>query len=97
MPSELDPGMFSFSRNRRSSQVTERSRRSAAEGTLRFSDDFADPEKLLEAADRMLLEGIVSKRADQPYRSGKNPGWVKVKTKAWHAANGDRSRLFQKR
>jgi bifunctional non-homologous end joining protein LigD len=29
---------------------------------------------------RMGLEGIVSKRRDRPYRSGRSPDWVKVKT-----------------
>jgi bifunctional non-homologous end joining protein LigD len=47
---------------------------------LRFSDDFPDPDKLLAAASRMGLEGIVSKRREQPYRSGPNSGWIKVKT-----------------
>ena len=49
---------------------------------------------------RQVSEGvswrIVSKRADQPYRSGKNPGWVKVKTVAWREANEDRWELFQR-
>ena len=31
----------------------------------------SDPEKLLAATERMGLEGIVSKRPDQHYRSGK--------------------------
>ena len=57
---------------------------------LRFSDGFADPTKLLEATARMGLEGIVSKLRDQPYRSGKNPGWIKVKCRAWREANRDR-------
>jgi ATP-dependent DNA ligase len=35
------------------------------------------------------LEGIVSKRADAPYRSGKS-GWIKFKTKAWREVNQDR-------
>ena len=61
---------------------------------LRFSGDLHDPIKLLDAADRMGLEGIVSKRRDQHYRSGKNPGWVKVKTTAWRAANRDRWEMF---
>lgn len=64
---------------------------------LRFSDDFLDPEKLLAAAERMGLEGIVSKRRDQHYRSGKNPGWVKVKTAAWRAANREPYKLFKKK
>ena len=63
---------------------------------LRLSDDFLDPEKLLAAAERMGLEGIVSKRRDHFYRSGKNPGWVKVKTATWRAANRDRYKLFEK-
>ena len=59
-----------------------------------LSDDFPDPVQLLEVADRMRLEGIVSKKLDQPYRSGKNPGWVKVKTHSWREANIDRGEMF---
>ena len=40
---------------------------------LRYSEEFPDPVKLLRAAERAGLEGIVSKLKDQPYRSGKNP------------------------
>ena len=43
----------------------------AGNGLLRFSDDFPDPQELLAAADRMGLEGIVSKRRDEFYRSSK--------------------------
>jgi ATP-dependent DNA ligase len=52
-------------------------------GTLeaRPSDDFLDPEKLLAAAERMGLEGIVSKRRDSRYRSGRSDQWRK--TKSW--------------
>jgi hypothetical protein len=32
----------------------------------------------------------VSKLAYQPSRSGKNPGWIKVKCRAWREANKDR-------
>jgi bifunctional non-homologous end joining protein LigD len=63
---------------------------------LPFSDDFEDPLPVLKAADRMNPEGIVSKRRDQPYRSGRNRGWVKVKTSAWRAANRERYKLFEK-
>jgi ATP-dependent DNA ligase len=45
----------------------------------------------------MGLEGIVSKKIEQPYKSGRNLGWVKVKTAAWQAANKDRGELFEKR
>jgi bifunctional non-homologous end joining protein LigD len=34
---------------------------------------------MLQHACRMGLEGIVSKRADAPYRSGRGPSWVKSK------------------
>ena len=64
---------------------------------LRLSETFADPVNLLQACEDMGLEGIVSKKADQPYKSGKNVGWVKVKTAAWRAANADRYELFEKR
>ncbi len=64
---------------------------------LRLSDSFDDPEKLLEAAVKLGLEGIVSKRRDQAYRSGPNSGWVKVKTAAWHEANRDRWEMFDRR
>ena len=63
---------------------------------LRLSETFGDPTKLLQACEDMGLEGIVSKKADQPYKSGKNVGWIKVKTTAWRAANADRYELFEK-
>lgn len=66
----------------------------ADEHMLRFSDDFDDPIKLLRVAEQWKLEGIVSKKLDQPYKSGKNIGWVKVKKQAWREANRDRWGLF---
>ncbi len=68
----------------------------ADDDTLRYSDDFEDGEKLLAVAEKMGLEGIVSKKADQPYVSGKNSGWIKAKTSVWRAANKDRFELFDK-
>ena len=64
-------------------------------GLIRFSEAFDDAEKLLAAALELGLEGIVSKKRDQPYRSGKNLGWVKVKTAAWRGANRDRWEMFR--
>jgi bifunctional non-homologous end joining protein LigD len=40
-------------------------------GWLHYSESFDDGLELLNAADRMRLEGIVSRRRDAPYRSGK--------------------------
>jgi hypothetical protein len=63
---------------------------------LRLSEVFDDPQALLAACEKRGLEGIVLKLRDERYRSGKNPGWVKVNTAAWRAANRDRWELFQK-
>ncbi|RWC67621.1 MAG: DNA ligase D [Mesorhizobium sp.] len=55
----------------------------AANAAVRFSDHFAEPGKImLEHACRMGLEGVVSKRADAPYRGGRGPAWVKSKCTA---------------
>ena len=45
---------------------------------------------VLEHVCKLGLEGIVSKRADAPYRSGKRPEWIKTKCPAWREANRDR-------
>jgi len=63
---------------------------------LLLSETFADAEKLLAECERLGIEGIVSKRKDAPYRSGKCD-WVKVKTKAWREVNKNRGELFNQR
>jgi bifunctional non-homologous end joining protein LigD len=63
-------------------------------GFLHLSETFSDAEKLLAECERQGLEGIVSKRADGLYRSGKCD-WIKVKTSAWREANKDRGDLFR--
>nr|WP_049801670.1 non-homologous end-joining DNA ligase [Bradyrhizobium sp. CCBAU 15615] len=46
-----------------------------------YSDHLeGDGHELFEAAARLNYEGIVSKRADAPYRSDRNEGWLKIKT-----------------
>jgi ATP-dependent DNA ligase len=47
------------------------------------------------AAALMGLEGIVSKKAASPYRSGDRCGWIKVKRPSWREANKQRWRLFE--
>ncbi|CDX60855.1 DNA ligase D [Mesorhizobium plurifarium] len=50
------------------------------DSALRFSDHFHEPGKvMLQHVCRMGLEGVVSKRADAPYRSGRGLGWIKSK------------------
>ena len=64
---------------------------------LRLVTTFDDGVKLLETAERMQLEGIVSKRRNSAYRSGECRNWRKIKTKTWRAANRERWRLFERK
>jgi len=49
-------------------------------GPLRYSEHFAEPGKtMLSHVCRMGLEGVLSKRADAPYRSGRGYDWIKSK------------------
>lgn len=51
-----------------------------ASGVLRFSDHIpGDGAALFAKACDLGLEGIVSKRIDKPYRSGRQNDWIKVK------------------
>jgi bifunctional non-homologous end joining protein LigD len=63
---------------------------------LRLSDGFDDGVELLAGAERMGLEGIVSKKASSLYRSGTKCGWVKVKCPSWREANKERWRRFDR-
>jgi bifunctional non-homologous end joining protein LigD len=46
----------------------------------RLSENFDDePSRILAAARGMKLEGIVGKRSDAPYRSGRTTDWLKIK------------------
>lgn len=52
----------------------------AEPGRIRYSDHVIAQSKLVyERACELEVEGIVSKRADAPYRSGRGRDWVKVK------------------
>jgi bifunctional non-homologous end joining protein LigD len=49
--------------------------------TLRFSEHLEqDGPTMFEHASRLGLEGIVSKRKDQPYRAGRGNHWLKTKS-----------------
>ena len=54
--------------------------RKAGQG-IRLSEHLAstDGETIFAHACAMGLEGIVAKRRDRPYRSGRSPDWIKVK------------------
>jgi bifunctional non-homologous end joining protein LigD len=65
--------------------------------TIRFSEEFSDPVKLLGVVERMGLEGVVSKRRTSPYASGAKCGWIKVKSAFWREANKVRGELLHGR
>jgi bifunctional non-homologous end joining protein LigD len=49
--------------------------------TVRYSEhQLGDGAKFFAAAAAIPLEGIVSKKADAPYRPGRGPAWLKVKS-----------------
>ena len=56
---------------------------------------FPDGAALLRSCEELKLEGIVSKRADRPYRAGPSRDWLKSKCSGWKAANQERWRMFQ--
>jgi bifunctional non-homologous end joining protein LigD len=51
-------------------------------GAWRYSEHFAARGKeIFRKAVKLGLEGVVAKRADSPYRGGRGPDWLKIKTK----------------
>lgn len=51
-----------------------------SKGLLRYSDHIeGQGETVIEKACAMHLEGIISKKRDAPYRSGRSAGWIKSK------------------
>jgi bifunctional non-homologous end joining protein LigD len=64
---------------------------------IRASEVFPDPQRLLAACMEHGLEGIASKRADTPYRSGPSRHWVKVKCPRWREENRWRHEFFARK
>ena len=77
--------LFDAAGDLRSAPLTERKtklRQALHEGgpNLRYVEHFCgDGHSILESARRLKLEGIVSKRMDAPYCSGRTHSWTKVK------------------
>ncbi len=77
--------LFLDGRDLRREPLLERKRRLARllkgrRGRLRYSAHFDEPgQEVYDRACRMALEGIVSKRKQAPYTSGRGPAWLKVK------------------
>jgi bifunctional non-homologous end joining protein LigD len=55
------------------------------EQRIRYVEHFETAgDAVLQSACRLSLEGIVSKRLDAPYRSGRSESWTKAKCRAGH-------------
>jgi ATP-dependent DNA ligase len=76
-----------ISRKRRLARLIGGPERSAIRIVEHLTDDGAT---VFEHACRMGLEGIVSKRADSPYRSGSSKVWLKSKNPASEAVRRER-------
>jgi bifunctional non-homologous end joining protein LigD len=72
-------------------------RRNGKEKLIRYVDHFEDRgDTVLESAKKLELEGIVSKKLDAPYRSGRTESWTKAKIRGgqevvlggWKTTNG---------
>jgi bifunctional non-homologous end joining protein LigD len=72
-------------------------RRNGKEKLIRYVDHFEDRgDTVLESAKKLELEGIVSKKLDAPYRSGRSESWTKAKIRGgqevvlggWKTTNG---------
>lgn len=57
----------------------------ASRSRVRYLEHFTSPgAAVLESACRLSLEGVVSKRLDAPYESGRTGSWAKSKCRAGH-------------
>jgi bifunctional non-homologous end joining protein LigD len=72
-------------------------RRNGKEQLIRYVDHFEDRgDTVMESAKRLELEGIVSKKLNAPYRSGRTESWTKAKIRGgqevvlggWKTTNG---------
>ncbi len=54
----------------------------APAGAIRFLDHFeGDGEVLYQQVQKLGLEGILAKQANSPYRAGRSPAWLKIRTR----------------
>jgi bifunctional non-homologous end joining protein LigD len=82
--------LFSAGEDLRDLPLTERKARlkrlvAGAPANIRYVDHFVTAgDAVLQSACRMDLEGVVSKRLDAPYRSGRGDSWTKSKCRQGH-------------
>jgi bifunctional non-homologous end joining protein LigD len=60
---------------------------SASVDALRHPEHFDDGDRLLTECGKRGLEGVVSKRRDSPYRTGKQTRRIEVKCQTWREAS----------
>ncbi|HEY2660024.1 MAG TPA: DNA ligase D [Caulobacteraceae bacterium] len=79
---DLRPLPLSERKGRLKQTLADRAPRS---GRIRYVDHFeTGGQAVLDSACRLDLEGIISKRLDAPYRSGRGDSWTKAKCRAGH-------------
>jgi bifunctional non-homologous end joining protein LigD len=60
-------------------------RKGKSNPTIRYVEHFeSGGDAILQSACKLSLEGIVSKKLDAPYRSGRSESWTKAKCRAGH-------------
>jgi bifunctional non-homologous end joining protein LigD len=60
-------------------------RKGKSNPTIRYVEHFeSGGDAILQSACKLSLEGIVSKKLDSPYRSGRSESWTKAKCRAGH-------------
>ncbi len=71
-------------RKQRLKSLIEKQRKSAGD-ILRYVDHFqTGGDAILKSACKLSLEGVISKKADAPYVSGRSDDWTKAKCRAGH-------------
>ncbi|ABD89220.1 DNA ligase D [Rhodopseudomonas palustris] len=72
-------------RKQRLQEMLEQARGRRKQSVIRYVEHFeSGGDAILQSACKMSLEGIVSKKLDAPYRSGRSESWTKAKCRAGH-------------
>ncbi|KIZ48045.1 MULTISPECIES: DNA ligase D [Rhodopseudomonas] len=74
-----------WQRKQRLDELLKATRGRRKQKLIRYVDHFeSGGDAILQSACKLSLEGIVSKRLDAPYRSGRSDSWTKAKCRAGH-------------
>lgn len=84
-PEDLRQNTLIERKERLLQRLTETEANKGGDPRIRFVEHFeTGGDAVLRSACKLSLEGIVSKRSDQPYQSGRSKTWVKSKCRAGH-------------